>query len=161
MPSIKKKTEVHFTIYKDLPNIVSNTKPIQLIKYTPPPYKKSNEISILLGQPLYPNKTKNQTLFQDIVNKYKFEFYFPHPRENFYIENIHYIETNLIFEHYLIDIINEYSTINIYTFFSSVALNINRLDNVHIHLLNHIDFKKEIKEFKKYLDSYQVIDLKI
>lgn len=40
---------------------------------------------------------KNIRLIKEVIEKFKIDFYFPHPREDYHIDNISYIKTPRLF----------------------------------------------------------------
>lgn len=126
---IKEKSFLHYTIYEGFDNIIENTEFIPLFKCNAVQEVDNDKecISIFLGQPIFDIDELNIKYISSAVEKLGIDFYFPHPREKFKIDNVEYIETNLIFEEYLINemLLNNASCkYKIYTFFSSGILNL-------------------------------------
>ena len=93
--------------------------------------KKFNEEElILLGQPIYEletqSKIKNTTLTEQVIKDYHINKYFPHPRENYHISDVEYIDTPLIIEDYLIQELKEHPERKyiIYSYCSTAVLNL-------------------------------------
>lgn len=121
---LKELSRKHYTIYKDLPNIIEHTEYLDLFKDSEKKQDNSSEsINILLGQPVYPEEQKNIDLAEKVIEKFNIHYYFPHPREQYKINNVNYIETPLIFEDYLFQEFGDKKCC-VYTYFSSAALNI-------------------------------------
>ena len=135
---VKKKSSLHYTIYKNMKNIIYNTEYIDIVHF----YQNKNDatseknqisppkcVSILLGQPLSPMTKKDYIhLIEKIHNNFNIDFYFPHPREEYSINIIDNINCDFIFEEYIISELKKNNYIyHIFTFFSSAALNINNL----------------------------------
>lgn len=134
---------LHYTIYKDQPNIINNTIHISLSNKEDNKKKiqnnnKEDEISVLLGQPIYEllslsrkeKINKNIYLVKKTIQEFNIDLYFPHPRENFKIDNIQYIHTDLIAEDYFAQLNNK--KIKLYTFFSGAALSLLTMDHINV-----------------------------
>ncbi|WP_249961433.1 glycosyltransferase family 52, partial [Histophilus somni] len=97
------------------------------------------------------DEEKNIRLIKEVIAKFKIDYYFPHPREDYYIDNVSYIKTPLIFEEFYAERSIE-NNIKIYTFFSSAVLNIVTKENIdRIYAL-----KPKLTE-KAYLDCYDIL----
>lgn len=148
---IRKKSEMHYTLYNGKRNITTPLNNVKLIEDIVDPRSKiQSEINIFLGQPLYEvNILVNNCFLNDTLKKLNIDLYFPHPREKYIIDsNVKVESSNLIFEDYVLDLFyknDKAIKINIYTFFSTAVLN---LDNVHFIncyvVLNEDYFGKEI-----------------
>lgn len=125
----------HFSIYKGFDNIFPNPTFIDLFENnsTEKPHHTQRK-SILLGQPIFNESEKNIQLFGKIINSFSIDYYLPHPRENYQIENIEYLKTPFILEDFLLNELKENPHIlyEIYTISSSAALNIVNFPNVKI-----------------------------
>lgn len=149
--SILKRKKLHYSIYKEK-NIMGKTQYIELF----PNYDFQQEITktktILLGQPIYGSNTegniKNQQLFEKIATKFSVDYYFPHPRENYKINNVTYIQTDFIFEDYILQEIekNRNTKYVIYTISSSCALNLHSNSNLEIQIIYPEDCPEHLKE---------------
>lgn len=143
--------DCHYTIYPSLPNIITNTKTIQLNPIQNNMLGKLNNhvkkdeilIKVLLGQPLFDNDEFNKKIAEQVIYDYQIDYYFPHPRETYQLDNVQYIDTHLVFEDYFIQNLANQRCI-IYTFLSSAVLNIVSFENVEIIALKpkHIDFRQ-------------------
>lgn len=128
---LKNNTTKHYTIYQNEKNITSKLTYISLMNLTSKPVK-TQTIKIFVGQPLIEIGIAEQKLL-NIFKQYNIDYYFPHPREKDKISGLKYIDTEKIFEDYMLDIlIREYSEIEIYTFFSSVILNLKDIQQIKI-----------------------------
>lgn len=148
----KKKSELHFTIYKHSKNIIEKTKFIELY-----PRKKtlahtdyeSKEVSLFLGQPLYHFDKVLYNMIPQYISRYNIDYYFPHPRENTKtVEGfgIKMIKTALIFEDYLIKEISSHNyKFKIYTIYSGSILNIAHLPNVEVYAIKSNYIPDEVK----------------
>lgn len=129
----------HYTIYSNKKNISVNLKRINLI--IPVNDIDGDQICrILLGQPLNEvNLKADNNYLKKIINKLNIDFYFPHPRESYEVEDCcEIIDTDLIFEDYVGYLFKKYKLgkIELYTFFSTAVLNIDGFDNVDIYVLH-------------------------
>lgn len=123
----------HYTIYK-LPN--TSSAPLEYIPLFP--QQESNQakqeasqtIHLLLGQPIYEflptGMSNNINITNKVLTQYPIDYYFPHPREFYHIQGVKYIDTQLIFEDYIIQELqkNPNTCYHIYTFCSSVVFNL-------------------------------------
>src|SRR5690606_13194595 len=119
---IKKTSISHYTLYPSHDNIIPSTIPIQFLNTKSSELLKDSNnanqetISVFLGQPLDRiDSYFNDEFIKKIIKKYRINYYFPHPRERTIIEGVNYIESELIFEDYLISLITKNKKINIYT----------------------------------------------
>lgn len=154
LSKIKSLSECHYSIYKDLPNIIEKVEYINLLPQQVSEKVEHNEppIKILLGQPIFSEPEKNIQLAQDVIKKFNIDFYFPHPRENYRIPDVNYIETDLIFEDYIFSQLKNRQYC-IYTYFSSVILNLmNKSD-----LLTLTSLRVDVDN-PDYLACYELFD---
>lgn len=129
---LERSTE-HFSIYK-LPNVIGKSTHIKLISenYTELNSNRTSYIkTIFLGQPIYKFNDKYPLNHDEVVTKkclvnYPVDEYLPHPRENYRIPNIQYIDTQYIFEDYITKELqaNPNTLFRIYGFCSSGMLNL-------------------------------------
>lgn len=120
---LKALSKKHFTIYADLPNIIQNTEYLELFPQTESDVAEGETINILLGQPVYLDKQKNIELAEKVIKRFDIHAYLPHPREQYKLNQVKYIETPLILEDYLAQEF-KHKRCRIYTYFSSAVLNI-------------------------------------
>ena len=71
-----------------------------------------------MGQPIYEllidiseckKNDKNIYFSKLAIENFRIDFYYPHPREKYRIDNVEYIVSDLVFEDYLLSIL-EYDT---------------------------------------------------
>lgn len=140
----------HYTIYPNIKNIIDKTYPIKLWSdfSTNKSCRSTRVLKILLGQPIFTDANRNALLIRKTCSKFGIDKYFPHPLETYSISDIEYIESPLIFEEYILDKIIKDSKVIVYTYFSSVALNIYSMPNVEIRIIkvNSIDNTTSINE---------------
>ena len=128
---LKNQHSKHYSIYK-YPNNMGPSEYLPLFTTdTESEGKKFNkEELILLGQPIYEleiqSKIKNTTLTEQVIKDYHINKYFPHPRENYHISDVEYIDTPLIIEDYLIQELKEHPERKyiIYSYCSTAVLNL-------------------------------------
>ena len=60
------------------------------------------------------------------------DYYVPHPKEKFKINNVKYLVTPLIFEDALVELFKEYEFVEVYHFTSSVSLHLKKTQNVSV-----------------------------
>lgn len=154
---IKEQSKMHYTIYPNRENIINRKRCVNLFSKSNVKVKnhcKNEEINLFLGQPLYEvNNNYNKDYILSILEKFGINLYFPHPRENYNLENeIRVVKSDYIFEDYIVNLSAEYKKINIYTFFSTAALNVEGIPGVEIYCLTN-DFLKE-----KYIGLYKLFD---
>src|SRR5690606_18799067 len=107
MDIIKKESKKHYTIFNNSPFLKSKSEKIELINTS---YLKDfvgyKNINIFIGQPYtdYTDYTDdNFNIFKPknikkIMNEFKIDSYFKHPRERVVYNFVEYVETNKIFE---------------------------------------------------------------
>lgn len=127
---IKAISKQHFTIYPHLANIIENTQPIQLGTSKSTLSSNDSVKSILLGQPVYLDKQKNIELAEKVIQQFNIDYYLPHPREQYKLDKVSYLETPFIFEDYISQNSNQHY--RIYTYFSSAVLNVLNLENIEV-----------------------------
>lgn len=154
---IKSIIEYHYTIYRNIDNIVENCKYINIFKnednINTLENKNSTKISIFIGQPLENICTKiNYNRVNDFINKKKVNFYYPHPREICNLQ-CNKVVTPLVAEEYILNLLrdNPNLCIDVYGFFSSVMFNIISVTRVNVFALYDESMKN------KYSDLYCLI----
>lgn len=167
MDNIKANSSLHYTIYKNVPNIIDNTYYINLYddedfdnSYTSG--KSLNDlkvINIFLGQPIgeVPSSYQEKDLIYLLENTLCINLYFPHPREiTPPLGNYEVVETNLIFEDYIRIYLKENlnTKVNIYTFISSALLNLKGSDRVSMSYIYDPLLYNDHKEFYSMVDTY-------
>ena len=126
----------HYSIYK-FPN---NMGPSEYLPIFTPTQENGvrvfrEEECILLGQPMYEHQDgaieKSSSLAKQVIKDYQINKYFPHPRENYHISDVEYIDTPLIIEDYLIQELKEHPERKyvIYSYCSTAVLNLQGISN--------------------------------
>lgn len=153
MKDLKEKSLLHYTLYKDIPNIIDNQQYLSLIPLGDEKQSvlKDKTIRVYLGQPLTDISEKFDLSFvKSNVDKLKVNYYYPHPREKVYPEgNYQIIQSPLIFEDYIVQFLkdNPNVSIEVYSFTSTALLNIMSLDRVQVIYIYDNQFFKLYKSF--------------
>lgn len=146
MGDIKNLSSTHYTIYKDISNIIDDTFYIDLFNKKLAATSTNKTVRIFLGQPLYEISTHYSSEFiTKTIEDNNIDYYYPHPREKQLPKgNYEIINSNLIFEDYIIKFLEENPNTEayVYSFTSSCLLNISQIDRV-----------KPIYIYDDYLDS--------
>ena len=129
---IKDRIVKHYTIYSGMKNIVEDQKLEEIIFLQEEGLHSdgisSETISIFVGQPYdeFLDGVGNADKISKLMKELCIDFYYPHPREKELIDSVKYINTELIFEDYILKILHDNPELNIkiYTFFSSAVLNV-------------------------------------
>lgn len=152
---IKEESINHFTIYNDLPNIVTNTININKSKIHYNDYTNLKSVNFFLGQPYYEfDKRINNVIINKILNDFNIYYYYPHPREKkgTLYQDVEIVNSNLIFEDFIVNYLSDNPNISVvlYTFCSGSALNLISLPRVKVIYL----YDTVLKE--KYNNLYQI-----
>lgn len=127
---IKNVSKAHYTIYPGFDNIVENTISISLMGDSKKEYHTDSVKSILLGQPVYLDNQKNILLAEKVIQEFNIDYYLPHPREQYHLDNVQYLDTPFILEDYIRN--NEKKYYRVHTYFSSAVLNILNFENIEV-----------------------------
>lgn len=160
---IRNKSLLHYTIYKDVPNIIKNTQLIKLYEeYESITTITNRVVTIYLGQPL--EEISNMFSSEYIMNalqKIHIDFYYPHPREkNIPKGDFKVIISPLVFEDYIVTYLkdNPKVKIKVYSFISSAILNIVSLDRIEVNYLYGANLYKKYKDFYDFVEKELKID---
>ncbi|ULJ59990.1 glycosyltransferase family 52 [Wielerella bovis] len=136
---LRRLSAQHHTLYPNQPNISPNTVPLQLWDTQPETLFSGclKPQKILLGQPIFARNEDNVALFNQLRAHIQPDAYFPHPRENYRLDKVEYIDTILIFEDYLLQQIQMQpeTEFHIYHLASTAAINVNHFPRTQIHAL--------------------------
>ncbi|WP_028859964.1 glycosyltransferase family 52 [Psychrobacter phenylpyruvicus] len=152
---VRSLSKLHYTIYFDMPNIVDNTKYLELFDDTGSKKLKSSNktIKIYLGQPL--SDKFSDKYIASILDKLGVTHYFPHPREKTFPNgDFQIIETPLIFEDYIINYLelNDEIFIEVFSFISGALINLSSFNRVRtVYIYNY----KLYEEYKSFYDLVQ------
>lgn len=124
----------HYTIYPDKENISSNLGLLTLVNLSGSCQSENKSLNIFLGQPLYEVNSKANTYYiNNLLIKLDIDIYLPHPRENYVIKEFNklkVVDTNLICEDYVIELLKLNYNVNIFSFFSTTMLNFLNFERV-------------------------------
>lgn len=130
--TLRKMSAKHYSIYPSIPNITDNVEPISFAK------KRQNStachkppVRLLLGQPLFNDDRQNIRLAAQAVKRFGIDAYLPHPRESYRLDNVDYVETELIFEDYIVKAAEE-RKYTVYTYFSGAVLSVTNHPNIEV-----------------------------
>ncbi|MDO4431495.1 MAG: glycosyltransferase family 52 [Lonepinella koalarum] len=159
---LKNISKAHYTIFPGFSNLIENCIEVNLIakkEVFPNLVRPTHTVNLLLGQPIYHNKVLNIELAKRVIEIFNIYQYFPHPREEYVVDGIEYIDTPLIFEDYIIQ--NQDKHYRVYTYFSSSVLQILEFPNVEIISLrvdtNNVSYNAVYDLFGKM--GIKIIDL--
>lgn len=122
----------HYSIYKR-PNTMGPSEYISLfpkVKQEVAPDYYTEEVSIFLGQPIYEQgnnpHVENIAMTEHIVRDLKISHYYPHPREDYRVTGVEYIESPLVVEHYILDQLEKYPhrKYKLYSYCSTAMINL-------------------------------------
>ncbi|UAY78238.1 glycosyltransferase family 52 protein [Pasteurella canis] len=129
---LRSLSQRHYTIYHGFKNIIDNVVNIDLVEPCDMQIRDSDCINVLLGQPVFLDEQRNITLAEQVIRQFNIHYYFPHPREKYRLDNVEYIDTELIFEDYIIQQAKK-KKYRVFTYFSSAIINImNKSDNIEV-----------------------------
>ena len=131
-----KNTEKHYTLYESDFHVVAKEKLVYLedfFKSDVEPVKNGKTAKVLLGQNF---SEKDESISVNFITTYakalSVDYYVPHPKEKFKIDNVKYLVTPLIFEDALVELFKEYEFVEVYHFTSSVSLHLKNTQNVNV-----------------------------
>ncbi len=129
---IKHKVRGHYTIY-DAPNMShSNPEKIQLFDFIENKPLNSDKIEVIrlcLGQPIFEldgTTEDNKQVTQKLISLTRCDKYLPHPRENYLVEGVEYINTPYIAEDYILQELDKYPNrcYELVSFFTTTLINL-------------------------------------
>lgn len=151
---VVKESSEHYSIYKNHSNIIENVQYISIIdQHVIPAYSK--KVKIYLGQPLRDLKGGSEEKIINYIKKIEVDYYFPHPREINIYDGMNYIRTSLIFEDYILNLLNDGYFVEVYTVLSTAALNISSLGNIRIFVLCEKTLNDNYPEFYKLFETIE------
>ena len=147
-----KNTEKHYTLYDSDFHVVAKEKLVYLedfFKLDIEPVKNGKTAKVLLGQNF---SEEDESISVNFITTYvkalNVDYYVPHPKEQFKIDNVKYLVTPLIFEDALVELFKEYEFVEVYHFTSSVSLHLKNTRNVvvkGIEVPYYNDRQKELR----------------
>ena len=145
-------TEKHYTLYDSDFHVVAKEKLVHLenfFKLDIEPVKNGKTAKVLLGQNFSEEDESISVNFITIYAKaLNVDYYVPHPKEKFKIDNVKYLVTPLIFEDALVELFKEYEFVEVYHFTSSVSLHLKNTENIvvkGIEVAYYNDRQKELR----------------
>ena len=147
-----KNTERHYTLYNSDFHVVAKEKLVYLenfFKLDVEPVKNGRTAKVLLGQNF---SEEDESISVNFITTYakalNVDYYVPHPKEKFKIDNVKYLVTPLIFEDALVELFKEYEFVEVCHFTSSVSLHLKNTKNVvvkGIEVPYYNDRQKELR----------------
>ena len=130
------KTEKHYTLYNSDFHVVAKEKLVHLenfFKLDVEPVQNGKTAKVLLGQNF---SEEDESISVNFITTYakalNIDYYVPHPKERFKIDNVKYLVTPLIFEDALVELFQQYEYVEVYHFTSSVSLHLKNTQNVSV-----------------------------
>ena len=145
-------TEKHYTLYDSDFHVVAKEKLVHLenfFKLDIEPVKNGKTAKVLLGQNFSEEDESISVNFITIYAKaLNVDYYVPHPKEKFKIDNVKYLVTPLIFEDALVELCREFGFVEVSHFTSSVSLHLKNTENIvvkGIEVAYYNDRQKELR----------------
>lgn len=136
---LRKLSSKHFSIYKNISNIVDNVEYLPLLNDSKRYNNCTKTIRIYLGQPLCEISDKfSEDFINSTLEVLSINMYFPHPREkNLNKIKIQIISTPMIFEDYVSDLleVNKDLEVEVYSFISSAIINVKDMHRVKVNYI--------------------------
>ena len=130
------KTEKHYTLYNSDFHVVAKEKLVYLenfFKLDVEPVQNGKTAKVLLGQNF---SEEDESISVNFITTYakalNIDYYVPHPKERFKIDNVKYLVTPLIFEDALVELFKQYEYVEVCHFTSSVSLHLKNTQNVSV-----------------------------
>ncbi len=146
-------TERHYTLYDSDFHVVAKEKLVYLedfFKLDIEPVKNGRTAKVLLGQDF---SEEDESISVNFITTYakalNVDYYVPHPKEKFKIDNVKYLVTPLIFEDALVELFKEYEFVEVYHFTSSVSLHLKRTKNVVVKGISVPYYDERQKELRR------------
>ncbi len=165
----------HYSIYK-YPNVMGESTFLDLFSDQNLKAFEDSEIKvtkrIFIGQPIFESEDNgdlfNKKMTELTTTRFNLQFYYPHPREKYTIDNVEYLFSPLVFEDYILQEIknNPNTCFEVYSYCSSILLNlagisIKQLKLIAIKLSNcPIYLEANYKAIKDFGITIREIDVK-
>lgn len=138
---LKGLSKKHYSIYRQT-NVMPNVQYIPLLPeaiHGTNPHSTlpaTKEYRIFLGQRVY-GDDRDLGLTARMLKEYNVTHYLPHPKEDYIIEGAEYIETPLIAEDYVLNLLNEDPSCRVclYSYCSTALINLRGLDRVEVQAI--------------------------
>ena len=165
IPSVeefKARSLKHYTIYQ-YSNVMPRCEYVSLqlnkgysdVCFVRGDENKTKVISILLGQRVFSwDKDKDDiALTEHIISTYGIGYYLPHPKESYTIKGVEYIQTPLIAEDYILQILEENPDLEVrlYSYCSTALLNLSATPRVRVRAIKP---KKYLPLLEETFDNY-------
>lgn len=155
------KSSKHYSIYRDIPNVFFNVENIHLFESgSTISDKEVKEIKIFLGQPfneVFDSSSKQY--IAKIIKLFSIDYYFPHPREREpFIGESEIINTSLIFEDYIVDLMEENPNLRLklYAITSGAVLNFINNPNIEINYIKNNFLQSRYESFYDLIERLEV-----
>lgn len=138
---LKGLSKKHYSIYK-LSNVMPNVQYISLLPEkafgteVEPTASIEKEYRVFLGQRVY-GDDRDLHLTAKMLSEHRITHYLPHPKEDYVIEGANYIQTPLIAEDYVLNLLNEDPNCRVllYSYCSTALINLRGLDRVDVQAI--------------------------
>ena len=149
-PKLKKNTDCYLKLFEN--NNFKNLK-----------FKR--RIVLFIGQPLHELDVKFDGFFvSDLISKIQLDLYFPHPRELLNLPNVKYVETDMVLEEYVIEMLSKSIEVKIIGFYSTALINIKsifpELSVSYIYEKN-IFSKNELNGLEKIFEKFNLSKIEV
>jgi beta-galactosamide-alpha-2,3-sialyltransferase len=157
----RKNSLKHYTIYNNKSNIIENTTHIKIFKDTGDFNINKDEVVVFfVGQPLNVlDKKYDSDKVNKIIGSLNIDYYFAHPFENYEIQDIETIQTDLIFEDFILHYMLQNPNYNVCVmgFFSTALLNLCSVKDLDVQYI----INKELEEdFSNAYNLIKTFDIK-
>lgn len=158
MEDIKKMSLLHYTIYKNIPNIIDNIQFLNIYEEDKAHNVETTKIvKIYLGIPLQAAFSKfDNNYIAKVVESLSIDYYYPHPREkDVPVGRFKVISSSLIFEDYIIDYLQKNPEVEfeVYSFTSGAMLNISNLSRVYLKYIYNSYLYDNYKDFYNFVEK--------
>ncbi|MBR8466372.1 hypothetical protein KDE13_08500 [Campylobacter sp. faydin G-140] len=157
-PINKNDVLMHYTIFDNFTDDVLSHKRIKLFEFNlPNSSHKNKEIRLFIGQPIFEGKLEqNKIVLEAVLDKFKIDYYLPHPREEYRLDNVIYVNTNLLIEEYIVNELlnNPDTSYTLYGFFSTALFTLCGINGIN---LKAIRIKDDLT-LLKYKDLYEKLE---
>ena len=124
------------------------------------PVSNGKTVKVLLGQKFSEEDDQISIRFISTYAKaLATDLYLPHPKETFTIPDVTYLETELIFEDVLAQLLQEYEFVHVYHFTSSVSLHLQDLPHVTITGISLPYYENRQKELRRLGCQFESVSL--
>lgn len=124
-----------------------------------------NKVVLFVGQPLHELDIKFDNSFvSGVISKLQVDLYFPHPRELLNLDNVKYIETSMILEEYVMNLLNQSIEVEIMGFYSTALINIKSIFpelTVSYIFEKNIFSKSELKGLEKIFEKFNLSKIEV